>query len=178
MSGEDPRGLRLAQVHAVTSRSDSASRWAGVRTTAPYPGVYVTTAVAACAPLLLGLAGWPPSLRALEVAGLMMATILSSALERRRPSTKGGATSFVIDFTALLLGGRMAATLVATFGAVLRGLAESQRRQMAVNVITAMAATQAAGFVHEWLGGTTGHFDWLPPNDCDARSSRREVTCG
>jgi len=144
----------------VTSRSDSASRWAGARTPAPYPGVYVTTAAAACAPLLLGLAGWPPSLRALEVAGLMMATILSAALERRHPSAKGGATSFVIDFTALLLGGRMAATLVATFGAVLRGLAESQRRQMAVNVLTAMAATQAAGFVHWWLGGTTGHFEW------------------
>ena len=124
------------------------------------PGVYVTTAVAATAPLLLGLTGWPPSLRALEVAGLMLATILSSALERRRPSTKAGAASFVIDFTALLLGGRVAATLVSTFGAVLRGLAESQRRQMAVNIVTAIAATQAAGFAHSWLGGTMGHFEW------------------
>ena len=90
----------------------------------------------------------------------MLATILSAALERQRPSSKGGATSFVIDFTALLLGGRMAATLVATFGAVLRGLAESQRRRLLVNVTTAVAATQAAGFVHSWLGGTTGHFAW------------------
>jgi diguanylate cyclase (GGDEF)-like protein/PAS domain S-box-containing protein len=144
----------------VTSRSEPASRWPSVRTPAPYPGVYVTTAVAASAPLLLGLTGWPPSLRAIEVAGLMLATILSAALERRRPSAKGGATSFVIDFTALLLGGSVAATLVATFGAVLRGLAESQRRQIAVNVVTAIAATQAAGFVHSWLGGTTGHFEW------------------
>jgi diguanylate cyclase (GGDEF)-like protein/PAS domain S-box-containing protein len=90
----------------------------------------------------------------------MLATILSAALERQRPSTKGGATSFVIDFTALLLGGRMAATLVATFGAVLRGLTESQRRHLVVNVATAVAATQAAGYVHSWLGGTTGHFEW------------------
>jgi diguanylate cyclase (GGDEF)-like protein/PAS domain S-box-containing protein len=90
----------------------------------------------------------------------MLATILTAALERQRPSARGGATSFVIDFTALLLGGRMAATLVATFGAVLRGLAESQRRQLVVNVATAVAATQAAGFVHSWLRGTTGHFEW------------------
>ena len=131
-----------------------------MRTSAPYPGVYITTAVAATAPLLLGLTGWPPSLRALEVAGLMLATILSAALERQRPSSKGGATSFVIDFTALLLGGRMAATLVATFGAVLRGLAESQRRHLLVNVATAVGATQAAGYVHSWLGGTTGRFEW------------------
>jgi len=145
----------------VTARSESVPRWAGVRVPAPYPGVYVTTAVAAAAPLLLGgLTEWPPPLAALEVAGLMLATILTAALERQRPSARDGATSFVIDFTALLLGGRMAATLVATFGAVLRGLAESQRRQMLVNVATAVAATQAAGFVHSWLGGTTGHFEW------------------
>jgi diguanylate cyclase (GGDEF)-like protein/PAS domain S-box-containing protein len=90
----------------------------------------------------------------------MLATILIAALERQRPSARGGATSFVIDFTALLLGGSMAATLVATFGAVLRGLAESQRRQMAINAATAVAATQAAGFVHLQLEGTTGHFEW------------------
>jgi diguanylate cyclase (GGDEF)-like protein/PAS domain S-box-containing protein len=160
LSSEGHLGLRLAPVETVTSRWESVSRWPRVRTATPYPGVYIITAVAALAPLLLGLTGWPPPLRALEVAGLMLATILSAALERQRPSTKGGATSFVIDFTALLMGGRMAATLVATFGAVLRGLAESQRRQLAVNVVTAVASTQAAGFVHSWLGGTTGHFDW------------------
>jgi len=131
-----------------------------VPTPARFFGVYATTAIGVSAPVLLGLAGWPPSLLAFEFVGFMLVTILTAALELRRPATKSAVTSFVIEFTALLLAGRTAATFVATFGVVLRGLAESQRRRILINLVTVIAATQAAGFVHAQLGGTIGHFAW------------------
>ena len=102
--------------------------------------VYLAIAIAAAAPVLLGLTGWPPDIRAVEVAALLIATVLNVALERRpAPTSRSTMTiSFVIDFAALLLTGSTAATIVATV----------------------IAATQVAGFVHLALGGTTGHFEW------------------
>jgi diguanylate cyclase (GGDEF)-like protein/PAS domain S-box-containing protein len=144
----------------VTRWSDSASTSLFDGKSPRYAGVYTTTAIGVTAPVVLGLAGWPPPLRAIEFVGLMLATILSAALERERSITKSAATPFVVEFAALLLVGLPAATLVGTFGAVLRGLAQLQRRRILVNVATVIAATQAAGFVHGQLGGTIGHFEW------------------
>jgi diguanylate cyclase (GGDEF)-like protein/PAS domain S-box-containing protein len=99
----------------------------------------------------------------MEFAGLMLATVLNSALEIRRPTTTRGTPmplSFVIDFAALLLAGPAAATLVAMVGVVLRGLEESQRDGVVFEIGTVVVATQAAGLAYGLLGGTTGHFQW------------------
>ena len=72
--------------------------------------------------------------------------------------------SFVIAFTALLLFGPDAATLVAAAGIVAQALAVPQgshpSRRMLVSSATVMVAIQAAGFAHRALGGTIGHFIW------------------
>ena len=61
-------------------------------------------------------------LRAVEVVGLMIAAMSGLA---RAPSIadEASAMAFVVDFAALLLAGRATATIVATLGVVLRGLA-------------------------------------------------------
>ena len=142
----------------VTARSESASR--PERALSRYPGIYATTAIAVTAPLLLGLAGWPPSARGLEVVGLMLAAIAGALLDRRRSTTKPSAIAFVVDFAALLLGGRAMAAIVASLGVVLRSMAGSSRRRVFADVAVVVASIQSAGFVHARLGGTVGHFEW------------------
>ena len=72
--------------------------------------------------------------------------------------------SFVIEFTALLLLGPHATAVVATAGTVMQGLTDSQKphrlRRAIFNTLTAVAAVEAAGWVHQALGGTTGTFVW------------------
>jgi diguanylate cyclase (GGDEF)-like protein/PAS domain S-box-containing protein len=99
----------------------------------------------------------------MEFAGLLLATVLNASLEIRRPTAARGTPmplSFVIDFAALLLAGPAAATLVATVGVILRGLEESHRDRVVVEIATVIAATQTAGLAHSLLGGTTGQFLW------------------
>jgi diguanylate cyclase (GGDEF)-like protein/PAS domain S-box-containing protein len=111
---------------------------------------------------VLGLAGWPPPVRAIELAGLILATILNAAFERHRPAKNGSAMplSFVIDLAALLLAGIATATIVATMGVILRTVGDQRRHQVVANALTAMAAMFASGLVHWLLGGTTGHLVW------------------
>jgi diguanylate cyclase (GGDEF)-like protein/PAS domain S-box-containing protein len=108
----------------------------------------------------VGLAGWPPSARAFEVVGLLLATIAGAALDRRRPTTTVSATAFVVDFAALLLCGRAIATLAASLGVTLRTFALSTRRQLLADIVVVIASIQSAGFVHAQLGGTIGHLEW------------------
>ena len=71
--------------------------------------------------------------------------------------------SFVIDFTALLLLGPHAMLVVAAAGAIMQGLTDPQGRhwlRRVLNVATVVAAAQAAGLVHQALGGTIGTFIW------------------
>jgi diguanylate cyclase (GGDEF)-like protein/PAS domain S-box-containing protein len=118
------------------------------------------------AALLLGLAGWPQLLWILELSGLILAAILISALAKQPSTTKDWATmplSFVIDFVSLLLLGPNAAMFVAAAGTVTQRQTDSQGSpalRLLLNVATVMAATQAAGLVHQALGGTMGHFTW------------------
>jgi diguanylate cyclase (GGDEF)-like protein/PAS domain S-box-containing protein len=143
----------------VTGGSEFASRLE--RALSGYPGVHATTAVAVTAPLLLGLAGWPPSARAIEVVGLLLAAIAGAALERQRRSrTKVSATAFVVDFAALLLGGRVMATIVACFGVTLRNFGEATRARLIADIAVVVASIQSAGFVHAQFGGTIGQFEW------------------
>ena len=129
--------------------------------------VVLSAAVAIGAGVLLGFAGWPQPDRTLEFSGLILAAILTSALATQQSTAKDWATmppSFVIDFASLLLLGPNATMLVATAGTVTQGLTDSQRshppRRMLLNAATVMVATQAAGFAHQALGGTMGHFMW------------------
>ena len=130
-------------------------------------GVVAFAAIAIGAGVLLGFADWPQPHRTLEFSGLILAAILTSALAMQQSTTQDWATmppSFVIDFTSLLLLGPHATMLVATAGTVTQGLTDSQRshpsRRMLLNAATVMVATQAAGFAHQALGGTMGHFMW------------------
>ena len=123
-------------------------------------------AIAIGAGALLGLAGWPPQ-RAFEFPGLILAAVLISAFAMPELMTKDWATfpsSFVIDFTSLLLLGPHATMLVAAAGMGTRRLSDSQRsrpvREMLVNTTSVILATQAAGLAYLSLGGTLGHFVW------------------
>jgi len=119
-------------------------------------------AIAAGAPVLLGLAGRPPSVRAVEFAGLMLATVFNVAVERRRSPSVSGPTplSFVINFAALIMAGPAAATIVASVGVVLRGLVDFDRCRVVIDLAAAIVATQTAGVLHGVLGGTRAPFEW------------------
>ena len=93
--------------------------------------------------------------------------MLISAFAAQPESSDGRTTmppSFVIEFTSLIIFGAHAATLVAVAAALARAFADSQRPHAHVrtvmNIVTIAAATQAAGYVHQALGGTLGHFRW------------------
>ena len=122
------------------------------------------------------MAGWPQPDRTLEFSGLILAALLTSALAMQHVTAKDWATmppSFVVDLTTLLLLGPHAMTFVATAGAIMQGLTDREQphriRRVIVNVVTVVAAAQAAGLVHQALGGTIGTFTW-PGRDCQSRS--------
>ncbi len=123
--------------------------------------------VAVAAGVWLGLSGWPRPDRSIELPGLILAALLTSALALQRSTATAWATmppSFIINFTSLLLLGPHATTIVATAGAVMQGLADPQHhhryRRVLVDAVTVVAAIQAAGFLHHVLGGTLGAFAW------------------
>ncbi len=137
-----------------------------MRSLLPRSRVLVFGAIAIGAGLLLGLAGWPQPHRTSEFGGLILAAILASSLPMPKLATDWGTMplSFVVDFTSLLLLGPNATLLVAAAGTGTRGLSEAQRPQqyfrMLMTAAIVMASTQAAGFAHQALGGTMGHFSW------------------
>jgi diguanylate cyclase (GGDEF)-like protein/PAS domain S-box-containing protein len=138
-----------------------------MRTPSIRSGVVVLAVIAIGTGVLLGLAGWPPPQRTLELSGLILAAILTSVFAMQRSTTKDWATmppSFIIDFASLLLLGPNAAMLVATVGTVSQRLTDSQSshppRRMLFNAVIVMLATQAAALAHRALGGTMGHFMW------------------
>ncbi|HET9363122.1 MAG TPA: EAL domain-containing protein [Vicinamibacterales bacterium] len=124
----------------------------------------LTTAAAAVGgALLLGLSGWPPRTAGVAYACLVLAALLNSILENRRPTKTDAQSmplSFVIDFTALLLLGPIMATLVAVVGAVTLTSGHSRTRPACANIGTSVAAIQTAGLAHSTLGGALGYFDW------------------
>ncbi len=101
----------------------------------------------------------------LELSGLVLAAILTSAVAKQRTSAWHWATmppSFVIEFASLLLLGPNATMLVVAAGTVTqwRVAERSHLRRLLVNAATVMVAIQAAGFAHRSLGGTLGGFSW------------------
>ncbi len=130
-------------------------------------GVVVVAAIFIGAVVLAHLAGYPQSPRTLELSGLILAAILTSALRLQQSTTKDRAImppSFVITFSSLLLVGPEVATLVAAVGALTPRFAGSERGyplgQVLFNVAIGSVATQIAGVAYRSLGGTTGDFAW------------------
>jgi diguanylate cyclase (GGDEF)-like protein/PAS domain S-box-containing protein len=129
--------------------------------------VVASAAIAIAASVLLGLTGWPQPGRTLEFSGLILTAVLISALAMEHITAKDWSAmppSFVVDLTTLLVLGPHAMTVVATAGAVVRGLTDRKQphrlRRVIVNVVTVVAAAQAAAVVHQALGGTIGVFKW------------------
>ena len=116
---------------------------------------------------LLGLAGWPQPDRTLEFCGLILAAMLTASLAMQQVSAKDWAMmppSFVIDFTALLLLGPHAASLVAVAGAGMQGLADAQHphrlRRAVTNAVTVVVAVQAAGLANAAASGMPATTTW------------------
>jgi diguanylate cyclase (GGDEF)-like protein/PAS domain S-box-containing protein len=118
----------------------------------------------------LGISPWSSEVQYPVNAGwlaLVLAVTVSSALDPRRPGPEDEAAmrlSFVSDLGALLLFGPLAMTLVATIGAATRALTGAPRshsiRRGMLDVLTVIAATQAAGFAYALLAGTAAPFTW------------------
>ena len=115
----------------------------------------------------LGAAGWPQPNRIPELSGLVLAAMLACALTTERRAARLWTTvplSFVIDFTALLLLGPQAMIVVATAGAVMHGLANPRQphplRSAVLYAVVTIAAAAAAGWAHQFAGGTIGRFAW------------------
>ena len=117
--------------------------------------------------VVLGVIGWPQPNRIVELSGLVLAAILASLLATERRAARVWTTvplSFVIEFTALLLLGPQAMMVVATGGVVMHGLANPRHphplRSAIVNAVVTLAAAFAAGWVHQFSGGTVARFAW------------------
>jgi len=129
--------------------------------------VLAFSAIAIAAGVLLSMAGWPQPGRMPELSGLILVALLASAHVMQHVTAKDWTAmppSFIVDLTALLLLGPHAMTLVATAGAIMQGLTDREfphrTRRLIINAVTAIAATQAAGQLHQVLGGTIGNFEW------------------
>jgi len=138
-----------------------------MRTLPRQSGVVAFAAIGIGAVLLAGYLGWLDPYQAIQLSGVILAAILTSALWLQQSATEDRTTmplSFVIDFISLLLFGPHATMLVVAAGAITQGLTDSQRahppRRVFLNAATGMVATQAAGAAHLALGGTMSPFMW------------------
>ncbi|HLG54391.1 MAG TPA: EAL domain-containing protein [Vicinamibacterales bacterium] len=131
-----------------------------------HSGLFVFATIATGAAMLFGLTGSQPH-GTFEFSALIVAAILASVLAVQQPAADDRdmmPLSFVIDFTSLLLFGPLTTMLVVVVGTITRLLADSRRshplRYTFANAATVALAIQAAGFVHQLLGGTPGQFVW------------------
>lgn len=131
-------------------------------------GVFAAAATFVGALFLPQLAGWTQSHQTLELAGLILAAMLTSVLGVQRAAAKDRTimpASFVIVFMSLLLFGPHVAMIVSAAGALTAGFAASRRAyphfRMLVDSASVMIATETAGLAYRWLGGRTpGDFEW------------------
>jgi diguanylate cyclase (GGDEF)-like protein/PAS domain S-box-containing protein len=124
-------------------------------------------AVATAAGFLLRFVGWLEPQRTLEFCALVLAAVLTSAFAAKPETADGRATmppSFVIEFTSLIIFGAHATLLVAIAAAVARSFDDRRQHHRHLRtlmaLVTVAVATQAAGYVHQALGGTLGRFSW------------------
>ena len=126
----------------------------------------VLVCVAAGAGLLTWLAGVLAMDQALTLSGVLLATILVTAVEARRSHGDHAALrlSFVADFCALLLLGPVVAAASAACSACAAWLASPRRHTPLSHAIVGGAggivAMQLASLTYLALGGTTVPFTW------------------
>ena len=128
------------------------------------PRIAALAAVFIAAVVLPYLAGWTPLARIPELAGFVLGAMLMGCLG------VGGQTAdraimppvFIIIFSSLMLFGPHVATLVAVAATMTPSLVASRAlsRQLITDTIIAVAATQAAGAAHRWVGTVPGVFVW------------------
>jgi diguanylate cyclase (GGDEF)-like protein/PAS domain S-box-containing protein len=137
-----------------------------MRTPGLHAGTAIIAASAVSAGFILAFAGWLPAGRTFEFCGLLLTAVLLSALVRPVSQRSSAALPLAatVEFTSLFIFGPHATLLVAASGTFGRAFADPDRSEPAgrviVNLATAVAAIEAAGFVHGVLGGTLGHFSW------------------
>jgi diguanylate cyclase (GGDEF)-like protein/PAS domain S-box-containing protein len=115
--------------------------------------------------ILPRLAGWAQPDRALELAGLVLAAMLTSCLRVEESATTNRAImppGFVISFSSLMLFGPHVAMFVAAAATLTPGLVRARRPRSRTLIDTAIviAATQAAGLAYQPAGGVFGVFPW------------------
>lgn len=118
---------------------------------------------------VLGFGLWsdPQSSDGAGFVALVLAVGIASALDPRRSGPEDQAAmrlSFLSNLGALLLFGPVAQTFVAMIGASTRAVTGSPRvhpiRHGVLDVVTAVVASQAAGFAYAAFGGTGTPFGW------------------
>ncbi len=126
--------------------------------------VILFAGIASVSGVLVGLGLWPDSQRAVALAGVMLAAILTAGFESL-PTARNRAAlpiSIAIAFATLLVFGPWPMTLVATAAALTPLLGHPlhgpRTHRGLVRVASAIVATQAAGFAYSMLGGTLGEF--------------------
>jgi diguanylate cyclase (GGDEF)-like protein/PAS domain S-box-containing protein len=111
------------------------------------------------------LTGWLPADRLLELGGLVLAAMLTACLKVQEPATADRAImppAFVVIFIALMLFGPHVAMLVAAAAMLTPGVVSARipRRQTLIETVIAVAATQGAGLIHQWVAVVPGVFVW------------------
>jgi diguanylate cyclase (GGDEF)-like protein/PAS domain S-box-containing protein len=146
---------------AVDSLLTTLLSWRPSRVVATAAALFLGAAVVA------GTYGWPQPNRIPELAGIVLAAMLTSALATERHAARQWTTvppSFLINFTALLLLGPHAMIFVAACGVGMHALTNPRRphaiRWAISDTVITLAAALAAGSVHQAGGGTIGSFAW------------------
>ncbi len=137
-----------------------------MRTLPSPPGLVAAAAILIAAVAVPQLAGWVPSHRGFELAGLILAAILTSGLVQPPAATNRAIMppSFVTTFGALLLFDRHLAMLVAIVAVLAPAFPAawrpSRRRQILIDLVIAIAATQLGGLTYQWLDGFSRGLVW------------------
>jgi diguanylate cyclase (GGDEF)-like protein/PAS domain S-box-containing protein len=128
---------------------------------------YILSIVLVASVLLGGFGELPRGNELAVFLGLTAATLLTSMLKLRLPTTKGHATmsvSFVIDFAALLLLGPHKAMLIGGIGAIsqstMRVVHCTPVHRIVFNVASVVTTIEAAGVVYRISGGAFAPFLW------------------
>ena len=150
--GSVGKGIALPTLvrEAVDSLLTTLLSWRPSRVVATVAALFLGVAVVA------GTYGWPQPNRIPELAGVVLAAMLTSALATERHAARQWTTvppSFVINFTALLLLGPHAMIFVAACGVVMHALTDPRRphafRWAISDTVITLAAALAAGLVHQ-----------------------------
>jgi diguanylate cyclase (GGDEF)-like protein/PAS domain S-box-containing protein len=129
------------------------------------PSVVALASVFIGAIFLPRLAGWAQPDRVLELAGLVLAAMLTSCLKVQEAATTDRAImppAFVIIFSSLMLFGPHVAMFVAAAATLTPGFvsARTSRGQMLIDTAIVIVATQSAGLAHQSVGNPRGEFLW------------------